>query len=145
MENLSSYQAGFLGTISLWLFYFLTMTLLSRSASAAWEQLQNLWWLMLPLSVGFGIQFGLYTKLRRTFRQRAKRVVTGSGVTSGAAMVACCAHHLTDVLPLVGLSALSVFLSRYQLPILVGSLIINLIGIKMMLNQLKMLNYVPKP
>lgn len=69
-----------LGTISLLLFYFLTMTLLSRSASVAWEQFQNLWWIMIPLSVGFGIQLGLYLKLKRTLRDRAKKVIAGSNV-----------------------------------------------------------------
>ncbi len=141
MENLTPYQAGFLGSVSLLLFYFLTMTLLSRSTTAAWEQFQNLWWIMTPLSVGFGIQFGLYTKLKRAIRERAKKVVGGSVVTSGAAMVTCCAHHLTDVLPLLGLSALSVLLSRYQIPILVGSLVINLFGIRIMLKHLSMLSY----
>lgn len=144
MTDPSSYRAGLLGTISLLLFYFLTMTLLSRSVGAAWEQFQNLWWIMIPLSVGFGIQLGLYTKLRRAIQSRAKKMMVGSTATSSAAMVACCAHHLTDVLPLVGLSALSVFLSSYQIPILVGSLIINLIGIRIMLNHLRMLNYAQK-
>lgn len=145
MKNLTPYQAGFLGAISLLLFYFLTMTLLSRSASAAWEQFQNLWWIMIPLSAGFGIQLGLYLKLKRALRERAKKVIAGSGVTSGVAMIVCCAHHLTDVLPLIGLSALSVFLSRYQIPVLISSLVINLIGIKIMMNHLRMLNYVQKP
>ena len=144
MDKLSPNQAGFWGTVSLLLFYFLTMTLLSRSIDTAWEQFKNLWWGMIPLSVGFGIQFGLYTKLRMVVREKAKKIIAGSGITSGAAMVACCAHHLADVLPLIGLSALSVFLSHYQILILVGSLVINLIGIRVMLNHLKMLNYVAK-
>ncbi len=145
MEKLSPFHAGFLGAVSLLLFYFFTMTLLSRSISAAWEQFQNLWWIMIPLTVGFGIQLGLYTKLKSVIREKAKKVITGSTVTSGAAMVACCAHHLADILPLIGLSAFSIFLSSYQIPILIGSLIINLFGIKIMLNHLRRLNYAPKP
>lgn len=129
--------AGIVGATSLLLFYFLTMALLSRSPWAAWEQFQNLWWIMVPLSAGFGVQLGLYAKLKRAVQSRTKKLVVSSTATSGAAMAACCAHHLTDVLPLVGLSALSVFLSAYQIPILIGSLIINLIGIGIMLQNNK--------
>lgn len=96
------------------------------------DQFKNLWWITLPVSITFGIQIILYFRLRKVIKEQAKKVVAGSGVTSGAAMVACCAHHLTDVLPLLGFSALSLFLSKYQIPILVASLIINLVGVKIL-------------
>lgn len=122
-------------------FYFLVMALLTGSFAAGLDQFRTLWWIMIPLVSGFGVQLGLYAKLKNALKERTRKVVTSSGVTSGAAMVACCAHHLTDVLPLIGLSALSVLLSRYQIPILVGSLIINLLGIGIMLKHLRMLSY----
>jgi len=56
-------------------------------------------------------------------------------------MVACCAHHLADVLPFLGLAGVSIFLVRYQIPILLLSLAINIIGIAMMRKHLKMLDY----
>lgn len=55
--------------------------------------------------------------------------LAAGGASAGASMLACCAHHATDVLPFLGLSALSIFLTRYQIPILLGSLAINIIGI----------------
>lgn len=105
------------------------------------DQFKNLWWITLPVSITFGIQIILYFRLRKAIKERAKKVVAGSGVTSGAAMVACCAHHLTDVLPLIGFSALSLFLSKYQIPILIVSLVINLIVIKTLLSHLKIVTY----
>jgi hypothetical protein len=56
-----------------------------------------------------------------------------SGGTSATAMVACCIHHVTDVLPILGLSAAASFLTRYQRPFMLVGLIMNLIGIGVML------------
>jgi hypothetical protein len=44
-------------------------------------------------------------------------------------MVACCAHHVSDVLPLLSLSAAATFLAEYRLPFMAAGLVINLIGI----------------
>ncbi|HXF51412.1 MAG TPA: hypothetical protein VNM43_06995 [Dehalococcoidia bacterium] len=89
------------------------------------------------IAVGFGTQIALYTWLRR-MASRA-RVVGAAGVTavgagsSTAAMVACCAHHATDVLPLVGLSAAAVFLNDYRLPIMAVGLATNAVGVAALL------------
>jgi hypothetical protein len=55
-----------------------------------------------------------------------------SGGTSATAMVACCIHHVTDVLPILGLSAAASFLTRYQRPFMLIGLAMNLIGIGVM-------------
>jgi hypothetical protein len=44
-------------------------------------------------------------------------------------MVACCAHHATDVLPLVGLSAAATFLAEYLILFMLVGLTMNLVGI----------------
>jgi hypothetical protein len=51
-------------------------------------------------------------------------------------MLACCAHHLVDVLPLVGLSAASAMLSDYRGPLLALSLGTNALGIAVTGRQL---------
>ena len=56
-----------------------------------------------------------------------------SGGTSATAMVACCIHHVTDVLPILGLSAAAGFLARYQHPFMLLGLAMNLMGIGVML------------
>lgn len=56
-----------------------------------------------------------------------------SGGTSATAMVACCIHHVTDVLPILGLSAAASFLTRYQRPFMLIGLAMNMVGIIVML------------
>ncbi len=96
-------------------------------------------WYILPIIIGFGIQAALYTILR--FRLFVPVATTGhggvlmgtSGTTSATAMVACCIHHVTDVLPVLGLSAAASFLTRYQRPFMLVGLAMNVVGIVVML------------
>jgi len=43
-------------------------------------------------------------------------------------MIACCAHHLTDVVPILGLSALSIWLVNFQTPLLAIGIVSNAAG-----------------
>lgn len=137
---------GILAGIGLLSLYAVTMTLLSGWGAAV-EQFSALWYLMVPLAAGFGIQVGLYTKLKSAVRERSKGAFTppkaglaAGGTSAGAAMLACCAHHATDVLPFLGLSGLSLFLAQFQKPILLVSLGINAVGIAVMVKHLKSMN-----
>lgn len=58
---------------------------------------------------------------------------TGGTTTSTIAMVACCAHHVTDVLPILGLTAAATFLAQYRIAFMLVGLGTTLIGILMML------------
>jgi len=91
------------------------------------------------IAAGFGIQVALFVELRRLDRRhRAGAAVTAAGTaTSGAAMLACCAHHAVDLLPLLGLSAAAVFLDAYRIPILLLGLGMNLLGIVVIGRQLR--------
>ena len=96
-------------------------------------------WYILPIYISFGIQAALYSILRfRLFVPTTTMGHTGalmgtSGGTSVTAMVACCLHHVTDVLPILGLSAAATFLTRYQRPFMLVGLGLNIIGILVML------------
>ena len=96
-------------------------------------------WYVIPIWVSFGIQAALYSILRfRLFVPTTSTAHTGavmgtSGGTSVTAMVACCLHHVTDVLPILGLSAAATFLTRYQRPFMLAGLAMNMIGIIVML------------
>lgn len=96
-------------------------------------------WYVVPIWMSFGIQAALYSILRfrlfvpATFTPPTGAVMGTSGGTSVTAMVACCLHHVTDVLPVLGLSAAATFLTRYQRPFMLTSLGVNLIGILVML------------
>jgi hypothetical protein len=95
-------------------------------------------WIVLPIILGFGVQTALYTVLKKRWfipvaqTGASGRLMAGGGATSTAAMVACCAHHVTDVLPILGLSAASAFLAEYRIPFMVAGLVMNLIGIGVM-------------
>lgn len=128
---------GFLASLSLLLFYAVTMTVL-QSFPAAISQFQALWYLMLPLALGFGIQVGLFTKVRASLLN--KGCVAAGGASGTLGMLACCSHHLVDVLPILGLSATGLFLVQYQIPLLLISLAINLFGILFLLKQSIYLN-----
>ncbi len=96
-------------------------------------------WYVIPIIVGFGVQAALYAILRfRLFipipsTGHAGSMMGASGGTSATAMVACCIHHVTDVLPILGFSAAASFLTRYQRPFMLVGLAMNLIGIGVML------------
>ena len=129
--------AGFLAAVGLLALYAITMTVFTRSWDTTIEQFAALWWLMLPLSIAFGIQISLYTRLKQAIQQKTQATIASGGASAGVGMLACCAHHATDVLPILGLSALATLVARYQIPILSLSLLINGIGILIMWKHLK--------
>jgi len=122
---------GLLGMAGLMILY-LGLVSLAEGWTHAVELLVEDAWIVGPILVGFGVQMGLYTYLK-TVAQAAARgtgaLAGAGGGTSTAAMVACCAHHVTDVLPLLGLSAAATFLAEYRIPFMVVGLVTNLIGI----------------
>lgn len=121
--------------------YVVTVGVASRSADHVLELLAADWPLVLALATGFGIQVGLYVYLRQ-LRQasRAAAGVAGLGTgTSTLAMVACCAHHATDVIPLLGLSAavgVAGFLAEWRVPLMILGVVMNVVGIGLSLRLL---------
>ncbi len=128
---------GPLATLGLLTLYAVVMAALSRSLAAALEQFQTLWWLILPLAIGFGVQVALFIKIREKLQQKDAKTLAASGGSAAIGMLACCVHHTVDFLPILGLSALSIFLIKYQIPILLISLGINFWGILMMIKHLR--------
>ena len=103
--------------------------------------LQYFWqdrWIVIPIILGFGIQTGLYVILKKRLfvpvsNTGPSGVLTGtSGATSTMAMVACCAHHVTDVLPILGLTAAATFLAQYRTAFMLVGLGMTLLGISVM-------------
>lgn len=91
------------------------------------------------IAAGFGTQVALFAELRAVDRRhRAAAAVTVAGTgTSAAAMLACCAHHLVDLLPLLGLSAVAVFLDAYKTPLFLVGIGMSAIGIVVIARQLR--------
>jgi len=92
------------------------------------------------ISLGFGTQVGLFAYVRMLQRAMARSSVALAGAgtaTSSVSMVACCAHHLADVLPIVGLSGLAVFLVEFRTPLMLFGIATNLVGIAVMVRELR--------
>lgn len=132
--------AGILSAGVLTAFYIAIVTVL-QGWSHALELVTGDWYFVGAIAVGFGVQVGLFVHMRRLQklrRSRSSTALTGAGTgTSTVAMLACCAHHATDVLPLIGLSGAAVFLTDYRIPFMLLGIATNLVGIVVMLRLLR--------
>ncbi len=126
---------GMLAGISLLSGYFLIMRVATGSWDVAIDQYQSLWLLMSLLIIGFGVQVALYTYVKAVSIHTNQNSVAATGATSSGAMIACCAHHVVDILPIVGLTGLSVFLAEYQSVFLLLGVFSNIVGIGYLLRQ----------
>lgn len=130
--------AGLLGSGGLTLLYFGIVSL-AESPEHALELFWDDRWIVMPIILGFGTQVALYTILKKrlfipvTDTGPSTALTGASGGMSTAAMVACCAHHVTDVLPILGLTAAAAFLAQYRTAFMVVGLGTTLLGIFVML------------
>lgn len=120
---------GLLASLILLAIYFLVITLIS-GWGYAWEQFAKFWYYILLLVTGFGVQVGLYSYLKGE-----KQVLVTTGTTSTAAMISCCAHYLTNILPILGVTGIVVFISQYQVQFFWVGIFFNLLGIIYMGNK----------
>lgn len=110
--------------------FYLTVLTLVSGWSFAGDQFGQYWPFILALSVGFGIQVGLFTHLRRLVHGAAStKIVAATGTTSGIAMVSCCAHYLANLLPVLGATGLIGLVDRYQVELFWFGIASNLAGI----------------
>ena len=133
-----SIATGVVGAAAL-LGIYLGIVSLAQGVEHALEQLATDAVFVSLIAAGFGTQIALFVELRTVDRRhRAAAAVTAAGTgTSTAAMLACCAHHLVDLLPLVGLSAAAVFLNAYKTPLFLVGIGMNLLGIVVVARQLQ--------
>ncbi len=129
-----------IGAAVLLIIIYLGIITLAQDWTHALEQTTELWYWVLALAGGFGIQAGLFSFIRQSIRERRAATtgsVAASGGISAGSMAACCAHHLADVLPLLGLSGLAIFLVRYQLFFITVGVLSNIVGITIMLETIQ--------
>ncbi len=112
-------------------FFYLAVVALAQDPAHAFQQLREDLWFIAPITVGFGTQVGLYVYLRRLHQVSRGHVAVTAGSTgvSGTAMLACCAHHLADVLPVVGLSGAAILLNDIKTPLALVGLAMNVAGV----------------
>lgn len=130
--------AGTLAGVAL-LGVYLGVITVAQGPAHALEQLAADAWFVMAITAGFGVQVALFAELRAANRRhRAGAAVTAAATgTSTAAMLACCAHHVAELAPLLGLSAAAVFLNEFKTPLMLLGLVTNAIGIAMLLRALR--------
>lgn len=121
---------GGLATALMLAVYFGVLALIS-----GWEftlvQFSDFWFYVVPLATGFGIQIGLFVRLRELLNQTKQSgvVVATSGTTSTAAMISCCAHYLANAAPVLGATGLVAFAAQFQVELFWVGLLFNVAGI----------------
>ena len=120
---------GSLSSLGLLAIYFAIVTLVS-GWDFAQSQFATYWYYVVTLALGFGIQVGLYQHLKRVMMvQHGGAVVATTGATSTAAMLACCAHYLANIIPLLGVVGVVTVIAQYQVQLFWVGLAFNLAGI----------------
>ncbi len=123
---------GLLAGFGLLIFYLSVLSIF-QGIEFAFLNLRNLWYFIFPLAIGFGIQIGLYFSIKHT--AIINGVAGGTGGIAGGSMIACCSHFLLNLIPIVGISGLSMILMSYQKWFLGVGIIANIFGIIFMLNH----------
>lgn len=125
-----SWCYGIAAAAGLLALYFAVLSLVS-GLDFAQAQFSAYWYFVVALALGFGIQIGLYTHLRRLVAagHGSGAVVGMTGATSTAAMISCCAHYLVNILPVLGAVGVVTFVAQYQIELFWIGLLFNLGGI----------------
>ena len=102
---------------------------------SGWQYTQNqfvtYWYFVVSLTLGFGIQIGLYQYIKSLVHHGKSmgKIVGVSGTTSTTAMISCCAHYLANLVPILGATGLVAFVTQYQTKIFWVGLLFNFGGI----------------
>ncbi len=119
---------------------YMTILVIGNSWEHAVQQVVDWWPRVLLQTVGFGIQVGMFLHIREiskagNWRGPSSSLAVGGGMSAGS-MVACCLHHVTDVLPIVGFSAATIFLTQYQSVFMTLGVLSNIVGLLFMTEML---------
>lgn len=118
---------------------YLLLVTLAQGPRHALDLLRQDLWFVGPVAAGFGLQVSLLWQLRwqrRTLATGAAVTAGSTGLSSGA-MLACCAHHVTDILPLIGASGAAVFLIEVKTPLALAGVALSWAGVAYLLFRLK--------
>ena len=135
--NITPVLYGVLASAALLGVYFLVLTLVS-GLDFAQSQFTSFWYFIVSLAVGFGVQIDLYTHLRNLIHggQGSGKVLGVTGTTSTAAMISCCTHYLSNLLPILGVAGAVTFVAQYQTELFWVGILFNLGGIAYITNRI---------
>jgi hypothetical protein len=126
---------GLLGAGAL-LALYLGLITLAQGWSHATAQLGIDRWYVAAIVTGFGTQIALFSYLRGLHAHVAAGGMAASTGASTTAMLACCAHHVSDILPVLGLSGAALFLNDYKAELLWLGIAMNAAGIGYLVYQI---------
>ncbi|MBI2656117.1 hypothetical protein HYX03_00070 [Candidatus Woesearchaeota archaeon] len=112
--------------------FYLVVASLLGGFSFAIDNFVKLWYWMIPLIVGFGVQIGMFFYVKEEMHKKATAQAAASAGVSTTSMIACCAHHIADIAPFLGITALGLFLTKYQSTFLLAGIFSNALGITYM-------------
>lgn len=133
-----SIRHGLIALTAMALFYVVVV----RAASGSWshlaDQVRQDRYYLAAILVGFGTQVALVSELRHRHRHRGRAAVTvgvGAGAST-AGMIACCAHHLAELLPVIGAASAAGFLTDYRIPFMLVGITINAVAVVVVAQRL---------
>lgn len=133
-----SIRNGLIALTAMALFYVVVV----RAASGSWnhlaDQLRQDRYYLAAILVGFGTQVALVSELRHRHRHGRTAALT-AGVGAGAStagMIACCAHHLAELLPVIGAASAAGFLTDYRIPFMLAGITINAAAVVLVARRL---------
>lgn len=114
---------------------FIGVVTLVSGPSALIAQLRTFWYYIGALSLGFGVQVGLYALVRTRMHAQKKSagILATSGAASAGAMVSCCAHYLATALPALGSVGIISAITAYQVQLFWVGILANTVGLGYML------------
>jgi len=125
---------GVLSSVGI-LFFYITVLTIFQDFDFAILQFRSLWYLIIPLALGFGVQIGLYNSILHTAKLNAE--IATSGTISGGSMVACCSHFVLNAMPILGFTWAATFLMAYQKWFFGLGILSNIVGITLLFNYKK--------
>ena len=134
-----SVVAGVLGAIGMIAFYVVVVGGASGSARHVIDQTSSDWYLLALVIGGFGVQVALVSELHRRYRRQAAVAAAGTAGmgASSVGMVACCAHHLAELLPFLGAAGIAAFLYDYRVAFVLMGVGVNAAGIVIAIHRLR--------
>jgi len=127
------------GAVAIAILFYLLQVLGMQSWRAPLFFVQDQWYLVLPLILGFATQVGLLRAIHLLAHHAGGAAVATSGGVSSGTMLACCMHNLVPLFPILGASGLATFFAAYQTEVFLLSIAVTIIGIGYMLYKYKLI------
>lgn len=114
---------GLIHAVGLLAIYGLVMRVLTDSWSIAETEFLQLRWEMFAVLGTYGLLQATLSFFE-TLHLKSAKAMASSGLSSGA-MIACCAHHLADLVPFLGFVQVFSIVTEYQSELMFFGAIVN--------------------